>query len=63
MRLQREPRVPTQFQLHHIAGKMLPKKVHPSWAPYLGLEKGSKEETAEDLFDEFAILSGSYEPI
>lgn len=37
MRLLKEPYTPTQFQLHNIAGQMLPRKVHPSWAPYLGL--------------------------
>ena len=37
MKLRREPYTPTQYQLHKIAGRMLPKKVHPCWAPYLGL--------------------------
>jgi hypothetical protein len=37
MNLNRLPFIPTQYQLHKIAGQMLPKKVHPTWAPYLGL--------------------------
>ena len=38
MRLLREPRVPTQFELAAIAGRMIPaKQVHPTWEPYLGL--------------------------
>jgi len=39
MKLVREPFVPTQYQLHSIAGRMLPRRVHPSWAPFLGMEK------------------------
>lgn len=38
MKLSRRPRVPTQFQLHSVATKMLPSRVHPTWAPYLGVE-------------------------
>lgn len=41
MRLLREPYTPTQFQLHNIAGRMLPKKVPSAWAPYLGLANDS----------------------
>ena len=50
MKLQREPRVPTQYELAAVAGRMLPRKVHPAWAPYLGIvsdddaEDGSKGE-------------------
>lgn len=37
MKLNREPVTPTQYQLHKIAGRMLPaKRVHPAWMPYLG---------------------------
>lgn len=38
MKLLRKPRVPTQFQLHDVASKLLPNRVHTTWAPYLGLE-------------------------
>ena len=45
MKLQREPRVPTQYELAAVAGRMLPRKVHPAWAPYLGIDV---EHDAED---------------
>eukprot|EP00546_Thalassionema_frauenfeldii_P014224 CAMPEP_0178912532 /NCGR_PEP_ID=MMETSP0786-20121207/10320_1 /TAXON_ID=186022 /ORGANISM="Thalassionema frauenfeldii, Strain CCMP 1798" /LENGTH=300 /DNA_ID=CAMNT_0020585135 /DNA_START=195 /DNA_END=1097 /DNA_ORIENTATION=+ len=35
MKLMKEPFTPTQYQLHKIAGKMVPKDIHPSWSPYL----------------------------
>lgn len=35
MKLRKEPFTPTQYQLHKIAGKMVPKDIHPSWSPYL----------------------------
>ena len=52
MKLRREPYIPTQYQLHKIAGRMLPKKVHPAWAPYLGLGLTTSDEFAmpEELF-------------
>lgn len=37
MKLLRNPFVPTQFELAAIAGRMLPRRVHPTWAPFLGL--------------------------
>jgi len=36
MRLQTEPRAPSQYQLARRAGRMLPRRVHPTWKPYLG---------------------------
>jgi 5-methylcytosine-specific restriction endonuclease McrA len=35
MKLHREPRVPTEYELAKIAGRMLPRAVHPTWEPYL----------------------------
>ena len=35
MKLNRKPFVPTQYQLASIAGRMLPRRVHPTWEPYL----------------------------
>ena len=35
MKLRCEPRVPTQYELAMTASKMLPRKVHPTWEPYL----------------------------
>ena len=37
MKLCREPFVPTQYELAARASRMVPRKVHPVWAPYLGL--------------------------
>ena len=37
MRLIREPRVPTKYELAAEAGKMVPWRVHPTWIPYLGV--------------------------
>eukprot|EP00591_Stephanopyxis_turris_P010234 CAMPEP_0195516114 /NCGR_PEP_ID=MMETSP0794_2-20130614/6938_1 /TAXON_ID=515487 /ORGANISM="Stephanopyxis turris, Strain CCMP 815" /LENGTH=296 /DNA_ID=CAMNT_0040644631 /DNA_START=593 /DNA_END=1483 /DNA_ORIENTATION=- len=35
MKLLRMPRVPSMYDLNAEAGKMAPRKVHPTWAPYL----------------------------
>jgi len=40
MKLSKEPFVPTQFQLAASAARMLPRRVHPTWEPYLGLSNG-----------------------
>jgi len=37
MKLLREPRVPTQYELAAVAGRMLPRRVHSTWEPYLGM--------------------------
>ena len=36
MKVINEPRVPTQWELAAVAGKMMPRRVHPTWEPYLG---------------------------
>lgn len=36
MKLRTEPRAPSRRELAGKAGKMLPRKVHPTWQPYLG---------------------------
>ena len=38
MKLSREPFVPTQYELAARASRMVPRRVHPVWAPYLGLQ-------------------------
>mmetsp|Transcript_5566 Transcript_5566/g.16156 ORF Transcript_5566/g.16156 Transcript_5566/m.16156 type:complete len:400 (-) Transcript_5566:74-1273(-) len=38
MRVLREPRCPSTWELAAEAGKMLPRKVHSTWAPYLGID-------------------------
>jgi len=39
MKLNRTPRCPTQMELAAISGQMVPKRVHPTWKPYLGIHK------------------------
>jgi 5-methylcytosine-specific restriction endonuclease McrA len=46
MRLIREPQVPSKFQLAAEAEKMVPRSVHSTWRPYLGL--GRKPEIGKD---------------
>jgi len=45
MRVLQEPRVPTQWELASMAGKMVPKKVHATWQPYLGAIATEPENT------------------
>jgi hypothetical protein len=44
MKLEREPLVPTQHELSAIAAKLMPRRVHPQWAPYLGMPKMNKKK-------------------
>ena len=55
MKLVREPRVPSSLELAQLAEQILPKKVHPTWIPYLPyvtqshsarVTKGSSDITA-----------------
>ena len=39
MKLNRTPRCPTQMELAATAGRMVPKRVHPTWKPYLGIQE------------------------
>ena len=43
MRLQRPPHIPTQYELAATASRMLPRRVHPTWEPYLGIQQ--KQQT------------------
>ena len=47
MKLNRKPTCPTQKELAAIAGRMVPKRVHPTWKPYLGIQE--KLATSTDL--------------
>ena len=47
MKLQTVPRCPSLFELAAEATKFVPRRVHPTWAPYLGL---SAEEVSQDVF-------------
>lgn len=57
MKLLRKPRCPTQMELAAISGRMVPKRVHPTWKPYLGIQerpapstKGSNGEKGDEEF-------------
>jgi hypothetical protein len=42
MRLIREPRCPTQMELAAKAARMVPRRVHPTWKPFLGIAETPK---------------------
>jgi hypothetical protein len=45
MKLIRQPRIPTKFELAKQAGRMVPRRVHPSWRPFLqGYVKDDDDE-------------------
>lgn len=46
MRLLQEPRVPTQMELAARAARMVPRRVHPTWKPFIGVS--TKHATASD---------------
>jgi hypothetical protein len=55
MKLLQEPRCPTQMELAARAARMVPKRVHPTWKPYLGIAKRpyiGKEEGDEEFIDD-----------
>lgn len=64
MKLQREPWCPTQIELAARAARMVPKRVHPTWKPYLGIairpssgkrhERGDEEFIDDRYFEESA---------
>mmetsp|Transcript_23016 Transcript_23016/g.40396 ORF Transcript_23016/g.40396 Transcript_23016/m.40396 type:complete len:414 (-) Transcript_23016:65-1306(-) len=49
MELQAQPRCPSLYELSAEATKFVPRRVHPTWAPFLGL-KTEEEEEEEDCF-------------
>lgn len=42
MRLIREPRCPSQMELAAKAARMVPRRVHPTWKPFLGIAETPK---------------------
>ena len=55
MRLIREPKCPTQMELAAKAARMVPRRVHPTWKPYLGIDvathgTGNSERTGDEDF-------------
>jgi len=49
MQLKSKPRRPSLFELAAEAQKFLPRKVHPTWAPYLGMDTGDVYGAVDDL--------------
>ena len=43
MKLIREPRCPSKYELAAEAGKMVPRRVHPTWKPFLGIEDDDED--------------------
>ena len=56
MKLLREPRCPSQIELAGRAARMVPKRVHPTWKPYLGIAErppaSTPREGDEDYIDD-----------
>ena len=46
MKLMQEPRVPTQMELAARAARMVPRRVHPTWKPYIGLGQPKPSTTS-----------------
>lgn len=53
MRLIREPRCPTQMELAARSARMVPKRVHPTWKPYLGIIEASSKQYAKGGDEQF----------
>jgi len=48
MELKSTPRCPSLYELAAEATKFVPRKVHPTWAPFLGVDLEEEEEEEED---------------
>lgn len=48
MKLIREPRIPNKYELAIEANKMIPRRVHPTWRPFLGMDD-APEESSEKM--------------
>ncbi len=44
MELRREPRCPSLYELAAEAGRFVPRRVHPTWEPFLGSVGGEIED-------------------
>ena len=54
MKIVREPRVPTKWELATRAEKMVPRRVHQTWKPFLGMDMTPESEdndSGETFFD------------
>jgi hypothetical protein len=58
MKLLHEPRVPTQMELAARAARMVPRRVHPTWKPFIGVPtkpttfSNSKQTGDEQFIDD-----------
>lgn len=57
MQLLREPKAPSSIELAQLAGQLLPKKVHPTWLPYLPFMKENISPVEKDANEVGAILN------
>lgn len=55
MRLLREPKCPSQMELAARAARMVPKRVHPTWKPYLGIAERPRTAGQVETGDEAYI--------
>jgi len=44
MQLIRQPRCPSKYELAAEAGKMVPRRVHPTWKPFLGIDDDDEDD-------------------
>jgi len=54
MKIVQEPRVPTKWELATMAEKMVPKRVHQTWKPFLGMgmtPESEDNDSGETFFD------------
>jgi hypothetical protein len=47
MTLKSKPRCPSLYELAAEANKFVPRRVHPTWAPFLGIDEDDDEEEGE----------------
>jgi len=57
MKLLREPVVPSSYELAAVAGRMMPRRVHPTWAPYLGMNQAPIEDLATEKTEKLGVDS------
>jgi hypothetical protein len=56
MKLLREPFVPSSYELAAVAGRMLPRRVHPTWKPYLGMINTDSSSSSSSSEEEDVVL-------
>jgi len=60
MKLIRIPRIPTKYELAPVVGTMAPRRVHPTWTPFLGMlikpSDKSHGEEVKSFVDDLEII-------